>query len=278
MADWRAPLMSAVCYQDPKAALAWLEKAFGFEISMLIEDGQGGIAHSEMRFGNAVVMVGNEWSADHTSPLSIGGKNTQTVHIQLTTDVDAHCERARGGGRRNPDGAGDPVLRRPHLSLSRPGGPHLDGRPDRRDRDPRTGRGGQRAEDHGVGVTARAAARAAPAELDRTLAALADPNRRRVVDLLSHGPRAAGDLARELDLTPPAMSRHLKTLRQSGLVEESHPTFDARVRIYALRPEPWFICCAGLRTPNGSGASSSPPSRPTSSGTHDLQGLCGPCG
>ena len=74
--------------------------------------------------------------------------------------------------------------------------------------------------------------------LDRTLAALADPHRRRVVDLLARGPRAAGELARELDLSPPAMSRHLKTLRQSGLVEESHPEFDARVRIYALRPEP----------------------------------------
>jgi DNA-binding transcriptional ArsR family regulator len=79
---------------------------------------------------------------------------------------------------------------------------------------------------------------AASAKIDVTLAALADPHRRRVIDLLSRGPRAAGDLARELDLTPPAMSRHLKTLRQSGLVEESHPTFDARVRIYALRPEP----------------------------------------
>jgi DNA-binding transcriptional ArsR family regulator len=83
-----------------------------------------------------------------------------------------------------------------------------------------------------------AAAARAGADLDRTLAALADPHRRRVVDLLSRGPRAAGDLARELDLSPPAMSRHLKTLRQSGLVEESHPEFDARVRIYALRPEP----------------------------------------
>ena len=76
------------------------------------------------------------------------------------------------------------------------------------------------------------------AEVDRTLAALADPNRRRVIDLLSRGPRAAGELARELRLTPPAMSRHLRALRQSGLVEESHPEFDARVRIYALRPEP----------------------------------------
>jgi DNA-binding transcriptional ArsR family regulator len=76
------------------------------------------------------------------------------------------------------------------------------------------------------------------AQIDQTLAALADPHRRRVVDILSRGPRAAGDLARELALSPPSMSRHLRTLRESGLVEESHPTFDARVRIYALRPEP----------------------------------------
>ena len=78
----------------------------------------------------------------------------------------------------------------------------------------------------------------ASAALDRTLAALADPHRRRVVDLLSQRPRQAGELARELGLPAPAMSRHLRTLRESGLVEESHPPFDARVRIYALRPEP----------------------------------------
>lgn len=98
MADGRAPLTSAVCYQDPRAAIAWLERAFGFELSMLIEDAQGGLAHSEMRFGDAVVMIGNEWSEDHKSPKSIGGKNTQTVHIQITTDIDAHCERARAAG------------------------------------------------------------------------------------------------------------------------------------------------------------------------------------
>lgn len=76
------------------------------------------------------------------------------------------------------------------------------------------------------------------AALDRTLAALADPHRRQVVELLRQGPRPAGDLARALGLSPPAMSRHLKTLRESGLVEDSHPGFDARVRIYALRHEP----------------------------------------
>ena len=74
--------------------------------------------------------------------------------------------------------------------------------------------------------------------LDRTLSALADPHRRRVVGLLAERPRPAGELARAVGLAPPAMSRHLKTLRQSGLVEESHPEFDARVRVYALRAEP----------------------------------------
>jgi len=78
----------------------------------------------------------------------------------------------------------------------------------------------------------------AEASIDTTLAALADPHRRRAVDILARGPRPAGELAKELGLSPPTMSRHLRTLRESGLVEESHPTFDARVRIYALRPEP----------------------------------------
>lgn len=74
--------------------------------------------------------------------------------------------------------------------------------------------------------------------VDRTLAALADPCRRQVVDLLARGPRAAGDLAREVGVPAPAMSRHLKALKDSGLVEDCHPAFDARVRVYALRPEP----------------------------------------
>ena len=74
--------------------------------------------------------------------------------------------------------------------------------------------------------------------IDRTLAALADPHRRRTVDLLRERPRRAGELARALDLPAPIMSRHLRTLRESGLVEETHPPFDARVRIYALRPGP----------------------------------------
>ncbi|PZR32123.1 helix-turn-helix transcriptional regulator [Caulobacter segnis] len=82
--------------------------------------------------------------------------------------------------------------------------------------------------------------------LDRTLAALADPYRRRAVDLLRERPRRAGELAESLGLSPPAMSRHLRALRQSGLVEESHPEFDARVRVYRLRPEPMAALKAWL--------------------------------
>ncbi len=78
----------------------------------------------------------------------------------------------------------------------------------------------------------------AAARLDRTLAALADPHRRRVIDLLRERPRAAGDLARTVGLAAPAMSRHLRALREGGLVEESHPPFDARLRVYALKAEP----------------------------------------
>jgi uncharacterized glyoxalase superfamily protein PhnB len=98
MADWRPALIPALTYQDPRTAIRFLEAAFGFQLVMLIEDAKGNLAHSEMRFGDAVVMIGSEWTADHKSPRSIGGKTTQTVHIGVDTDVDAHCERARAAG------------------------------------------------------------------------------------------------------------------------------------------------------------------------------------
>jgi DNA-binding transcriptional ArsR family regulator len=92
-------------------------------------------------------------------------------------------------------------------------------------------------------VTSAAAPEPGP-DLDRTLAALADPARRRVVELLRERPRRAGDLAAALTVSPSVMSRHLKVLRDSDLVEESSPDFDARVRIYSLRTG----ATAGLRT------------------------------
>lgn len=75
--------------------------------------------------------------------------------------------------------------------------------------------------------------------LDDTLAALADPTRRAVVDLLRREPRRAGELAESLGMSPPAMSRHLRVLRQCGLVEEDRLDDDGRVRLLRLRPQPF---------------------------------------
>jgi len=75
--------------------------------------------------------------------------------------------------------------------------------------------------------------------IDDTLAALADPTRRRVVDLLRERPRRAGELADAFRVSPPAMSRHLRVLRTRGLIEEERGGDDARVRVYRLRPEPF---------------------------------------
>ena len=55
------------------------------------------------------------------------------------------------------------------------------------------------------------------------------------MDLLRERPRRAGELAAALTVSPSVMSRHLKVLRDSDLVEESSPAFDTRVRIYSLR-------------------------------------------
>lgn len=102
MSDLYRPkgLSSAVSYLDPKAAFRWLEEAFGFEPVMVILDKDGNLGHSEMSYGDSVVMIGSEWSADHRSPKSLGGKNTQTVHVQLAEgdDIDAHCARAQKAG------------------------------------------------------------------------------------------------------------------------------------------------------------------------------------
>ncbi len=77
----------------------------------------------------------------------------------------------------------------------------------------------------------------AAVDLDRTFAALADPVRRGVIDLLRRGPRRAGELAEHFRMSPPAMSRHLRVLRRTGLVGEDGVDEDARVRVYHLRRE-----------------------------------------
>lgn len=89
---------SAVLYKDPVAALNWLQKAFGFERTMVITDASGKLVHSEMRFGDGYIMVGGEFADFVASPASVGGKNTQSIHVHLKNGLDAHCARARTAG------------------------------------------------------------------------------------------------------------------------------------------------------------------------------------
>jgi uncharacterized glyoxalase superfamily protein PhnB len=94
----RPALGSALFYKDAFAALDWLEKAFGFERTMVITDKDGKLGHSEMKFGDGYIMIGGEWIDYVASPASIGGKNTQSIHVHLASGLDDHCERARAAG------------------------------------------------------------------------------------------------------------------------------------------------------------------------------------
>jgi DNA-binding transcriptional ArsR family regulator len=76
-------------------------------------------------------------------------------------------------------------------------------------------------------------------DLNATFLALADRRRRAVIDVLRNQPRRAGEIAALLQLTPPALSRHLRVLRRSGLIREQGLQQDARVRIYRLRKAPF---------------------------------------
>jgi uncharacterized glyoxalase superfamily protein PhnB len=93
-----ATLGVGVFYKQPLAALDWLEKAFGFERSIMVKDQAGNLVHSEMRFEDAYLVVDSEWSTDIASPASINGKNTQSVYIRIRRDIDGHCARALAAG------------------------------------------------------------------------------------------------------------------------------------------------------------------------------------
>jgi DNA-binding transcriptional ArsR family regulator len=69
----------------------------------------------------------------------------------------------------------------------------------------------------------------------QALEALADPTRRRIVELLAEGERSAGAVAAEFSVSRPAVSRHLRVLRESGLVQSRE---SGTSRVYSLDPAP----------------------------------------
>lgn len=92
---------SSVFYEQPKAALRWLVEAFGFEIALFIEGPEGDerFLHAQLSAGGeGRVRVGGQWAEWIKSPRSLGGQGTQTVTVHITSDIDAHCERARAAG------------------------------------------------------------------------------------------------------------------------------------------------------------------------------------
>ena len=99
----------AVYYLEPRAAIDWLCKAFGFEVRLLVEGEGGRVENSELSFADdGLIMVGTagpgssekeQWRQHYASPRELGGKSTQGLAL-FVDDADAHCARAREAGAR----------------------------------------------------------------------------------------------------------------------------------------------------------------------------------
>lgn len=93
----------SIYYEDPRSAIDWLCKAFGFEVRLLVEGDAGSVEHSELTFGEGMVMVGAAAGSKlekfpwRRAPGAIDGGNTQNMMIYVD-DVGAHCKRAREAG------------------------------------------------------------------------------------------------------------------------------------------------------------------------------------
>jgi len=95
-------LSGSAFYQDAAKAIDWLCNAFGWEVRLKVEGEGGKIEHSELVFGDAVIMVGDESRGKDkgrptASPRSVGGVNTQAMMIYVD-DAEAHCARSRAAG------------------------------------------------------------------------------------------------------------------------------------------------------------------------------------
>lgn len=93
-------ISTGIWYEDPRAAIDWLCKAFGFEVQLLVEGEGGRIEHSELVFGGGLIMVGGEKHEKFPHvrpPTKVGGANTQNLMV-FVDDLDAHLARARDAG------------------------------------------------------------------------------------------------------------------------------------------------------------------------------------
>lgn len=99
------PRLSTAIYCDnAREAIAWLERAFGFERVLVVDAPDGSVLHSELRYGEAMVMVAEggaqapaRFGAPPRSPRHVGSANTQNLFLYVD-DVDAHYARAKAAG------------------------------------------------------------------------------------------------------------------------------------------------------------------------------------
>jgi uncharacterized glyoxalase superfamily protein PhnB len=103
--DWPR-ISSTLAYADAAAAIDWLCEVFGFELRLKIEGAGGRIEHSELTYGEGLVMVAQEdpaaarpWKRLMRSPRGLGDVHTQSLMVYVD-DVDAHCAHARAHGAR----------------------------------------------------------------------------------------------------------------------------------------------------------------------------------
>ena len=103
--DWPR-FSSSVFYQDAAAAIDWLCDAFGFTIRLKVEGDNGRIEHSELTYGEGLIMVGQEspdserlWKRSMRSPKSLNGAATQSIMF-FVDEAEAHCAHARARGAR----------------------------------------------------------------------------------------------------------------------------------------------------------------------------------
>lgn len=96
-------ISSSLYYSDAHRAIDWLCEAFGFEVRLKVENAAGEVEHSELVYGDGLVMVGESRAAKRDkfpymrAPQELGGANTQNMMVYVD-DVEAHCERARKAG------------------------------------------------------------------------------------------------------------------------------------------------------------------------------------
>jgi uncharacterized glyoxalase superfamily protein PhnB len=94
-------LSTSLYYQDAARMIDWLCEAFGFELRLKVEGDGGRVEHSEITYGDAVMMVGSErqgsrWGVNMLSPKTANA-NTQGLMLYVD-DADAHCAQARRAG------------------------------------------------------------------------------------------------------------------------------------------------------------------------------------